>query len=263
MADAEIESVVDWLKQQPTLAVRVGKLLRNAIDGVLDGVHTGRYDIGQLDNVVKTHIGSWVESLFLKEFHLPKSEAPDTEINGVGIDVKWSITESWMIPQEAVGEPCLLLSADDARSVFSLGILRADQAVLNTGSNQDKKRAISAAGKKHIIWVLRNEPLPENGLLHLSAADRNAILNRKSGQQRINELFRRVQRKPISTTVVDTVGKQRDASKRVRDARLHLESEGIEILHGKSIEQRQAAQEQGITLGLDEWASVPIQSLNG
>ncbi|MCW3053690.1 MAG: hypothetical protein JWN14_2860 [Chthonomonadales bacterium] len=258
MADPEIEKVVDWLTGQPMLALRVGRLIGNAFDRVLDRAHTRRYDITQLDNVVKTHIGSWVETLFLQEFHLPNSEAPDTEINGVGIDIKWSINENWIIPQEVVGEPCLLLSAQDTSPVFSLGILSAGSAVLNTGSNQDKKRSISAAEKEHIVWLLRNEPLPENVLLHLSAADRDAILNGRSGQQRINELFRRAQRWPISTMVVDTVGRQRDNSKRVRDARLHLKWEGIEILHGKSIDQRQIAQEQGITLGLDEWASFTV-----
>ncbi len=59
-----------------------------------------------------------------------------------------------------------------------------------------------------------------------------AIFASASGQQRVNELFRRAQRMRVSRTVVATVAMQDDYMKRVRDgggARDQLRAEGIVI----------------------------------
>ena len=59
-----------------------------------------------------------------------------------------------------------------------------------------------------------------------------AIFAGPSGQQRVNELFRRAQRMRVSRTVVATVAMQDDYMKRVRDgggARDQLRAEGIVI----------------------------------
>ena len=59
-----------------------------------------------------------------------------------------------------------------------------------------------------------------------------AIFARPSGQQRVNELFRRAQRMRVSRTVVATVAMQDDYMKRVRGgggARDQLREEGIVI----------------------------------
>ena len=59
---------------------------------------------------------------------------------------------------------------------------------------------------------------------------RDKILAHPSGQLRINELFRLLQGKIIPRVAIETVARQKDPMKRVRDARKHLAKEGILIL---------------------------------
>ena len=75
-------------------------------------------------------------------------------------------------------------------------------------------------------------PLQENALIRLPQTDVAAIFALASGQQRVNELFRRAQRIRVSRTVVATVAMQDDYMKRVRGgggARDQLRAEGIVI----------------------------------
>ena len=56
----------------------------------------------------------------------------------------------------------------------------------------------------------------ENALIRLPAHEVAAVFAPASGQQRVNELFRRAQRIRVSRTVVATVARQDDYMKRVR-----------------------------------------------
>ena len=81
-------------------------------------------------------------------------------------------------------------------------------------------------------WLHARAPLQENALIRLPEPDVSAIFALPSGQQRVNELFRRAQRMRVSRTVVATVAMQDDYMKRVRDgggARDQLRAEGIVI----------------------------------
>ena len=69
-------------------------------------------------------------------------------------------------------------------------------------------------------------------LIRLPGRDVDAIFAAGSGQQRVNELFRRAQRMRVSRTVVATVAMQDDYMKRVRGGggwRDELRAEGIVI----------------------------------
>ncbi len=80
-------------------------------------------------------------------------------------------------------------------------------------------------------WLANPGKLPENLLLHLSEETRSAILDYDlSGQQRVNQLFRRVHDRVVRREVVLTVARQDDGPKRVRDARKALQPEGIIVL---------------------------------
>ena len=110
-----IEKIFCWLTEGDCVP-KVGKALRDAIDYVLDGPHTGRYDISQLDKIEKTFIGLKAEHFILHELGLEHTGVRgrlDTIIEKVAIDIKFSLTRKWMIPREAVGEVCLLASAND------------------------------------------------------------------------------------------------------------------------------------------------------
>ena len=230
--DPSLARAVNWFRSQPRMAERFGDAIRKSFDEVLDGQRTGRYRIDQLSQVEKTYIGTKVEILIQAKFGLQRGHRMDYLVDGQEVDAKWSIwSRGWMIPREAVGELCLCMTADDDHSTFSVGIVRADDTNLRTSTNQDKKRQFNDQGIAAMAWLANPGVLPENLLLHLSEDTRSAILDYDlSGQQRVNQLFRRVHNRVVRREVVLTVAQQHDGPKRVRDARKALQPEGIIVL---------------------------------
>jgi hypothetical protein len=258
--DPALEKVFGYLNARPLLKEKVGKALRQAIDEVLDGGRTGRWDIGQLAKTEKTYIGTKVEIILKSALSLSPGRKLDTLIEGYEVDIKFSISPfGHMIPEEAFGELCLLVWADDVLSKFSMGLVRAEKGILNQG-NRDGKRTISEAGRRHIRWLITEAQgtLPCNFLLSLQSSIRDQILRQPSGQARVTELFRAVQKRIISRDVIVTLGQQHDALKRVRDSRLRLLPEGITVL-GHENEDRQKAIQMGLTPpNKGEFISAPL-----
>lgn len=107
---------------------------------------------------------------------------------------------------------------------------------------------VKARHRDKILWLWRDAELPENTLLHMDPSDRAAVFAQHSGQQRLNELFRRAQKRRISRNVVRTVAQQKDYMKRVRGnggARSALKPEGILIM-GDYDSHRAVAEQLGI-----------------
>ncbi len=230
--DPSLARAVSWFRSQPRMVERFGDAIRQSFDEVLDGQRTGRYSLNQLSKVEKTYIGTKVEILIQAEFSLQRGDEMDYLIDGQEVDAKWSMrSRGWMIPTEAVGELCLCMTADDDNSTFSVGIVRADEMHLGTSTNKDQKRRFNDKGIAAMAWLANPGNLPENLLLHLSEETRSAILDYDlSGQQRVNQLFRRVHNQVVRREVVLTVAQQDDGPKRVRDARRLLQPEGIVVL---------------------------------
>jgi Restriction endonuclease NaeI len=67
-------------------------------------------------------------------------------------------------------------------------------------------------------------------LLNMDPTTCDAIFMARSGQERVNDLFRHVQDELVRRPTVLTVAQQDDAPKRVRDARPKLRPEGTIIL---------------------------------
>jgi len=232
VADTSLQRAVNWFRAQAQMTERFGAAIRQSFDEVFDGQRTGRYSLKQLTKVEKTYIGTKVEIVIQTEFGLQRGQRMDYLVDGEELDAKWSIKSGgWMIPTEAVGELCLCMTADDVRSTFSVGIVRAEEANLRTSTNKDKKRQFNPEGIAAMSWLVDSGELAENLLLHLDDRTRSAILDDElSGQQRVNQLFRHVHRKIVSREVVLTVAQQDDGPKRVRDARKLLQPEGIIVL---------------------------------
>lgn len=230
--DPALERAVDWFREQPRMAERFGDAIRQSFDEVFDGQRTGRYSLDELSKVEKTYIGTKVEKVIQSEFGLERGERMDYLVAGEEVDAKWSMRSGgWMIPTEAVGELCLCLTADDARSTFSVGMVRASEENLGQSANKDRKRRFNDDGMTAMVWLVNPGRLAENLLLHLSAGERSAILNPAlSGQERVDQLFRSVLGKVVRREVVLTVAQQDDGPKRVRDARKRLQPEGILVL---------------------------------
>ena len=99
-----------------------------------------------------------------------------------------------------------------------------------------------AEGKKSILWLVEAAELPINFLASLDPGIREKIFSHsKSGQARINELFRLVQGRIVPRVAIETVAQQKDSMKRVRDARELLKAEGILILGHQGEEPKIAA----------------------
>jgi hypothetical protein len=228
--DPELAEVAAWFRKHSDLTQRFGATLRQSIDEVLDGQRTGRYDIDTTEKTEKTYLGTKVEIVIRAAFDLPRGEKMDFAVAGHDVDSKFSLRGSWSIPTEAMGHICLLTSTHDRKSVFDVGLIRITPEILNRGRNQDQKTTITASAKERIVWLARRAPLPRNLLLSLEESDIEAIMAPSSGQDRINELLRRVQGRLIERTAAATVAKQTDPLKRCRDARLALAPDGIVVL---------------------------------
>ncbi|RZB17127.1 restriction endonuclease [Streptomyces sp. F001] len=249
--DPELDKVYEHIRALDPTGRRFARVLRDTIDQLLNGEATGRYDWKTLFKTEKTHAGTLVEINLQREFKFVDGDAMDYQIAGVDVDCKYSQQfGGWMIPPEAVGHLCLLAWADDYKSLWSIGLIRIRNEWLNTGNNRDLKLTIKADHRDKIQWLWRDEKLPENVLLHMDAADRDTVFAAGSGQQRLNELFRRVQRRCIGRNVVRTVAQQKDYMKRVRGnggCRSALRPEGILIM-GDYASHREIADRLGLPL---------------
>nr|WP_241837804.1 NaeI family type II restriction endonuclease [Streptomyces sp. CB03234] len=233
-----------WLDADPD-GERFARVLRGTIDQLLDGEHTGRFDWNELHKTEKTHAGTLVEINLLREFNLASGIDMDYLIEGIEVDCKFSQKlYGWMIPPEALDEICLVVWADDHAGQWSAGLLRANRAKLTTSNNitkkgnRDGKFQLTRAHRSLVCWIWERQPLEENLLLHIDKETQAAILaagsdsRRSAGQARVCELFRRVQKRRVSRTVVRTLAQQKDYMKRVRGAggaRDKLRAEGILI----------------------------------
>ncbi|MHB9851449.1 NaeI family type II restriction endonuclease [Streptomyces krungchingensis] len=218
--DAQLKTVYEHIRCLDPDGRRFASVLRDTIDQLLNGEETGRYDWKTLYKTEKTHAGTLVEINLQRKFKFADGINMDYRIAGIDVDCKYSQQfGSWMIPPEALNHLCLLVWADDCKSRWSAGLVRIRSEWLNGGSNRDHKLTIKAGHRNKIAWLWKDAPLPENVLLHLDPATREAILAPNSGQKRVNELFERVQMRRIGRGVVRTVAQQHDYMARVREAK--------------------------------------------
>ena len=214
---------------------RTAQVLRRTFDQLYDGERTGRYRWDQLSRVEKNGCGPLIEINLHREFEFADGTLLDYAIASVDVDCKCSQKiGGWMIPPEARGRLCLVLSAEDsALPRWSLGVVRVTSERLNTGANRDAKATLNKIGRAAITWLFRDSVLPANILLQLDRATVDRIFSQRSGQLRVNELFRSALCKVIGRAAVATVAQQEDYMKRVRangGARTALQPEGILIL---------------------------------
>lgn len=260
--DAELQAVHAELTRMDSSGERFAAVLRNTIDQLLNGEVTGRFAWESLYKTERTHAGTLVEINLQREFKFADGSAMDYRIADIEVDCKYSQSfGGWMIPPEARGHLCLLVWANDQESRWSAGLFRVKEEWLNQGSNRDAKITIKAVHRDKIYWLWRDAKLPENVLLHMDPSDRAAVFAPQSGQQRLNELFRRAQKRRISRNVVRTVAQQKDYMKRVRGnggSRSALKREGI-IIIGDYDSHRAVAKKLGLPEpGEGEFLSVRV-----
>ena len=239
--DPELEAVEAQLHMLDPTGAQVAEVLRDTLDQIYDGQHTGRWSYDQLHKTEKTHVGTLVEINLHRKFDFTDGIVTDYRIAGAEVDCKYSMSYGgWELPPEAMDHICLLITANDQRSSWNAGVIRVSESLLRARSNRDAKRQLSASSYTYIreLWP-DNRKLAENLFLSLDADNRNRIFGAKAnrgnqhGQARVNELFRLVQRRIIRRAELATVAQQDDFMKRARGnggARTMLRPEGILVL---------------------------------
>jgi hypothetical protein len=253
---ADLAPVVRWFEDQPDARERFRWALRDSLDELLDGQRTGRWAYQHLSKTEKTYLGTAVEVNLTKEFEIPNGDELDWRVGDVDVDCKFSRElGGWEIPMEMyscadhgdrsgkANHPALVIWMNDDTDQWAAGLIRIIDDLLRWKTdrgtsvrvrayNRDNKRRIADEHARDIYWLwggLQHD-LPANLLLQLPDDIRARILSGKSGQERVNRLFRAVQGRIVGRQTVLTVGQQDDAPKRARDARLRLRSEGIIVL---------------------------------
>jgi len=212
-------------------------MLRRCIDDVIMTPKTGRRAYEELEKTEKTYIGTRVEIELRALLRLPRGRL-DTEILGRDVDIKNTMGSNWMIPTEALDQPCLLVAADEARARCYLGLIVARPAYLTQGKNKDGKGSISAAGFGNILWLMCDHPYPANFWRGQDPQVVTTIFSQSTGNTRMASLFRQIQACPIARDVVEAVAQQKDFMRRIRSdkgrgTRDLLETEGILLLSGQ------------------------------
>lgn len=210
-----------------------GRAIRNALDQAYDGRRTGRWDWTQLTKAETAQIGLLIEVWLQRVLHLHDGMTTSLQIAGHDVICSWSERiDGWTLDRPVPGQrelPCLLVWANEETARFSLGILRPGPACRGVASTDRGRPRLSQLGMDQILWVFDGCDLPQNVLtMHPKTA--MAAVTQPSGQAAVNLLFRDLQGVLIRHVAVETVAQQIDSSKRVRDARRHLRTEGIVIL---------------------------------
>lgn len=239
--DPALDAVEDELYQLDPDGSAVADVLRDTLDQLYDGQHSGRWNFEQLYKTEKTHMGTLVEINLQRRFDFAGGEATDYRLAGVQVDCKYSMRDGgWTLPPEVVGHLALLLTADDVTSRWRAGLIRVEEAVMNPGRNRDAKGNLSLLGRSRIRWLWSGHGrLAPNLFLQLNPETRSRIFEARArrgaqhGQAKVNELFRLVQRRVIRRAELATVAQQDDFMKRARangGARTWLQPEGILVL---------------------------------
>jgi len=160
--DAELDELYTAITRWPKMRKRFGQAIRRGMCVVIGLERT----LAELCPPEKTSIGIQVELAIKKEFSLEEGLVLDCLICAHEVDIKFSISGKWMVPQEAIGKPCLGVWAPDVDAPFHLGLFRADPQHLGA-VNRDKKRGVLKS--MPIRWLIENGALIE---------DKNAWLNK-------------------------------------------------------------------------------------
>lgn len=212
----------------------VPQLIRRAIDEVIDAPRTGRFRLDQIEKTEKTYIGTKIEILIRQFFGFPKGLL-DLCIDGQDVDIKNTIGNNWMIPNEAIGKPCVLIAADEKAAVCQFGLVVCRLEYLSVGTNRDAKRTIAREKFNNIMWLLVNQPYPANFWERIDSEIAKYVLLGTSANDRLVRLFEKVQKQQIHRDTIQAIAQQKDYMKRLRrngGARDTLAARKIAVLSG-------------------------------
>lgn len=237
---------------------KLRSFFRSAIDEVIDTARTGRFFLADLEKTEKTYLGTKFEILLRDWLQVPKGVVLDLLIGGQEVDVKSTTggASGWMIPPEAIGQLCVLLRVNEVRSTCAVGLVRARPEYLRAGTNRDAKTSFSAAGRRHIWWLVLDFPYTPNFWSLVSPELRSQIMSPRGGTERISILFEHCLETPVSRVLISSIAAQDDFMKRLRrngGARDVLAPKGIAILYSET--DRAVMHALGLSFGTREFMS--------
>lgn len=262
--DVEAQAVLDWLRAFDVAGLYTGAIA-NAIDYVLDGARTGRYDLMAPDvhPGEKASVGAKLEYEVLRSFSLPKEPPLDTRIAKVPVDIKATVGSNWAIPSEAHCQLCICTQIQLGRGRHRSWLVRTHRSWLYRGKgNKDGKRGLAVDARDQWSTPLYDwTPLPVNPLTLLTAEQAARIMAKRPGQeQRFAMMFRHLEGHIIPRSVISTVGAGRlDPLRRARNVRKHLAKDGLTLLCGKWRDQQDLAAAHKITLGPEDWVALRLE----
>ncbi|MEU4692395.1 NaeI family type II restriction endonuclease [Actinoplanes sp. NPDC023714] len=265
--DVDLQRVHAWLASREDLAQTIGDALEDTIYYVLDCARTGRYDLSdpRVDSDEKRVIGTKLQYHVLQYLKLEKKPHPDTEIDGVGVELKGTIGKNWTIPREGQCGITLAIRLDVRRNEHESWLIRTHRAWLNDGVNNDGKRGISKAARSaygvrlYPTAAMRNNPLKD-----LTPEQSAKVFDGRGQQPRLIDLFCALPKTVIPRPAILTVCAGRDdPMKRVRDIRPEMLNKGYKLLCGKWPSHRSAAARFGLDLSAAAWAAIPAGELAG
>jgi hypothetical protein len=234
--DQALDAVVDWFDRRTAdPAAFFGLILRQAIDEVLDGPRTGRWDFKDLEKTEKTYVGTKLEILLRARLGLERASPLDLEVEGHPVDVKWAMNSGWQIPREAVGELCICIGGLQGMTHFQVGVVRCIDAHLNSGANRDGKRTLSTSGRAAMSVLVEPQPIPANFVAAMDPAIRATVMAERTIQARVTCLFSLLPRTPIPRDAIRTVARtEGDPMRRLRaDTHAGDPLRGMKILSSK------------------------------
>lgn len=212
------EEVIDRFGGNAALESRFPEIIKDALDYVIDPVRTGRTKVSELDSIEKTFIGLKVEHFLRHELDVPAG-VRDLEIAGEDVDIKNTVRKTWMIPPESFRnqDPCLLIMTATDEGLCSFGIIIAKPEYL-TKPNRDGKRAVSALGKKNIMWLLKEAPLPRSRFEGIDMERFRELRMMRGGNKRVLHFCRENVGRIIHREVFEALlHDQKDPMKRLRN----------------------------------------------
>lgn len=236
-----------------------GRIIRDAIDYVIDAPTLSRFSIDELEPDEKTAVGKRIERMLRFKFDIPRGETQDVVLGGEDVDIKTTMSNKWMFSKSSWNHINLLIAYDEHKAHFRAGLVYVVEGVLGA-KNRDSKRTIKKEYYENICWIVANAPYPPNFLAALPENILRQIVSLASANDRVEALLTFVQGTAIPRHAICSVANQQDPLKRLRrngGARETLWSKGILVLSGRSNWDRTIAQAAlGLDLAKGEFASL-------
>lgn len=258
--DRPLRVVEEWLLAKP-LSRLLTLAVEDAVQYVLDGARTGRFDLNdpEVDSDERRSVGVKLQYRVINELGLEKQKPLDTVIVGVAVDIKATVGNNWTIPKEAQCELCILIQVDAEQDRHRAFLMRTHRRWLNEGKNMDSKRNIASLALKKFARPLYDwTPLPPNPLKLLTTQQRDVIFAPRMGQEkRLVALFGALPDIVIPRWAILTVcANRQDPLRRVRAVRAAVAAQhGLQLYGGKYRHDRAAAAAVGFDLADASWVA--------